>query len=105
MRRVGNASTLAILQNDLYRRLFLANAVDFGVRIDCAAFDTFPQPQPLALPRGALEVAGGGMLNTCNTATLEETLRHLKRAFWPCAWDTSLDPPAHNGVGSQGGFR
>ena len=59
----------------------------------------------MALPRAMLTHSDGAMLNMCTTAALEEMLRLLKRAYWPCAWDTGLDPPYRQGVGSQGGFR
>ena len=73
-------------------------------------YESFPQAHPLPMPRAALTLVdnsdgAASMLNTCSTAALEELLRLLKRAYWPCAWDTGLDPPYREGVGSQGGFR
>lgn len=67
----------------------------------CRAFDGRPSARPLPMPRAAVARAGGGMLNACSAAPLAEMLRHLKRAFWPFAWDTSLDPVHLSG----GGFR
>jgi hypothetical protein len=105
VRRCGISSALCILFYDVLRHLFLSGAVDFAVRVDCRSFESFPTAEPLTLPRASLITPEGGLLNTCTLAALEETLRHLKRAYWPCMWDTSLDCPVEGGVGSQGGFR
>jgi hypothetical protein len=45
------------------------------------------------------------LLNTCSSEVLAELLRHLKRAYWPFAWATSVDAPEQGGRGSGGGFR
>jgi hypothetical protein len=74
-------------------------------RVACRDYSAFPVAEPLALPSAMLLLPGGGALNTCTTEALQEMLRLLKRAFWPCAWDTGLDPPTGGGVGSAGGFR
>lgn len=105
IRRVGSPAALAIVHYDVLRCLFLSGAIDFAVRINCRTFDEMPVAEPLALPAAMLRTANDGMLNTCTTDALVEVLRHLKRAYWPFAWDTSLDPPHGQGVGSQGGFR
>ena len=105
MRKNGSGAALAVLFHDVMQNLFLANAIDFAVRIDCKSFSSLPSAEPLSLPRSMLALGGGRMLNTCTSDALVEMLRHLKRSFWPFAWDTSLDPPAGEGVGSRGGFR
>jgi hypothetical protein len=53
------------------------------------------------MPRTALEVSEGKMLNTCAAEPLREMLWHLKRSFWPFAWDSTADPIYLSG----GGFR
>lgn len=70
----------------------------------CRHFERFPRAEALQLPRSMLQLGGGRMLNTCTLAALEEMLRLLKRAYWPCAWDTGLAASAR-GIGSEGGFR
>jgi hypothetical protein len=43
----------------------------------------------------------GAVLNACSSEALVELLRHLKRAYWPFAWDTSIDTEhcSHGGRG------
>lgn len=48
-------------------------------------------------PAGRRRVA----LNTCSSEVLVELLRHLKRTYWPYAWDSSVDRQRM----SSGGFR
>lgn len=69
-------------------------------------FDTFPRAEPLPLPRSMLALPGaaGGVLNTCSADVLYEALSHLKRGFWPYAWDTGLDYQRGMVLGSFGGF-
>lgn len=71
----------------------------------CRAYKRFPKPEVLALSRKMLMLPQGSMLNTCTFDTFAEVLRHLKRAYWPCAWDTGVDPVSAGGFGSHGGFR
>jgi len=103
IRRRGAAPALAVLLFDVLRSLFLARAIDFAVRIECAAPDALPAASPLAgFSRSMLELEGGGVLNTCTTDALVEMLRGLKRAFWPFAWDTGRDAGL-GGSGDRGG--
>jgi hypothetical protein len=69
------------------------------------AYESFPQPEALALPEKMVMLSHGGMLNTCTMDSVAEMLRHLKRAYWPYAWDTGVDALSAGGVGSHGGFR
>ena len=41
----------------------------------------------------------------CPIDVLLDLLRHLKRAYWPCQWDASLDSPLKGGLGTDGGFK
>lgn len=47
----------------------------------------------------------GCVVNTLASDALSEVNRHLKRAYWPFAWDTRIDSLATGGAGSHGGFR
>jgi hypothetical protein len=62
-------------------------------------------PLPNLTRQQVLLPDGSGVLNTCSSTALEELLVHLKRAYWPFPWDTSLDDPERGGRGSHGGFR
>eukprot|EP00892_Ulva_mutabilis_P009514 jgi/Ulvmu1/6935/UM032_0013.1 len=103
IRRRGTPAALAVLLYAVHRQLFLDGAVDFMVRIDCQDFEGIPRAVPLQLPRAMLATAGGA-LNTCSTDALHECLSHLKRSFWPYAWDTGLDAQHGLPLGSFGGF-
>jgi hypothetical protein len=52
-------------------------------------FGAFPAATPLPLPPRALQSAGSAAaINTVSVDALHESLSHLKRAYWPYAWDT-----------------
>lgn len=49
--------------------------------------------------------ADGSLLNTCTSDALIQILRHLKRAYWPFAWDSSQGLAEDSrGLGIGGGF-
>lgn len=47
----------------------------------------------------------GSLLNTCTSDAIVQMLRHLKRAYWPFAWDSSQGLAEDSrGLGIGGGF-
>ncbi|PSC74794.1 hypothetical protein C2E20_2429 [Micractinium conductrix] len=95
-RRQGTPAALAVVLADLVRRLLLMGAIDFAIKIDCRDLGAPPRAEVLPLPRDAVVRSDGTVLNTCSTEALAELLRHLKRCFWPFAWEEA--------AGSGGGF-
>ncbi|KAL4431445.1 hypothetical protein ABPG75_006701 [Micractinium tetrahymenae] len=95
-RKEGIPAVLAIILEDLVRRLLLMGAMDFAVKVDCSNMGAPPRVTALPLPRAAVVRPDGTVLNTCSTDALAEMLRFLKRCFWPFAWDST--------AGSGGGF-
>ncbi|KAL4421748.1 hypothetical protein ABPG77_009731 [Micractinium sp. CCAP 211/92] len=95
-RKQGIPAALAIILEDLVRRLLLMGAMDFAVKVDCSDLGARPRVAALPLSRSAVVRPDGTVLNTCSTDALAEMLRFLKRCFWPFAWDS--------GAGIGGGF-
>lgn len=47
----------------------------------------------------------GSLLNTCTSDAIIQMLRHLKRAYWPFAWDSTQGTAEDSrGLGIGGGF-
>uniref|UniRef100_A0A061S4C7 Protein SirB1 N-terminal domain-containing protein n=1 Tax=Tetraselmis sp. GSL018 TaxID=582737 RepID=A0A061S4C7_9CHLO len=103
-RRVASPACLAILYAEIMQRLLERGAVDFAVRMECKTFDELPRAVVLpGLDRASLAAPGGGLLNTCTWDALVEVLVHLKRAYWPFAWDSGYTEGGARSP-SYGGF-
>ncbi|KAI3424327.1 hypothetical protein D9Q98_009880 [Chlorella vulgaris] len=95
--RCGIPAALAIVLADLVRQLLLQGAINFAVRVDCR--DLGRRPLATVLPgmtRAQVVQADGTVLNTCTSEALQETLRFLKRCYWPFPWSSA--------GGGYGGF-
>ncbi|KAG2454751.1 hypothetical protein HYH02_000586 [Chlamydomonas schloesseri] len=125
VRRCGHPATLGLLLGDVCARLLDRGRLPCAATVDTRNFQYLPRA--LALPhltRDVLAAAAaaqgvgsdggsgggpiGGLLNTCTSEVLVEMLRHLKRSYWPFAWDSNeqLDVTyPGGGAASHGGFR
>ncbi|KAG2439985.1 hypothetical protein HXX76_004103 [Chlamydomonas incerta] len=123
VRRQGHPATLGLLLGDVCARLLDRGRLPCAAAIDTQGFQYLPRA--VALPQltrdvlaaaAAAQAGGGGGeaggpvggLNTCTSEVLVEMLRHLKRAYWPFAWDSGQHLDAFypgGGAASHGGFR
>ncbi|MEW5309104.1 MAG: hypothetical protein WDW38_001013 [Sanguina aurantia] len=112
VRRTGHPAAVALLYAEVMKGLLNFGAINFAITVD-PRFDG--PPRMLVIPgmtRQMLQFISldeqeqsSGVLNTCTSEVLLETLRFLKRAYWPFPWDTSIDAHERGGTGSHGGFR
>lgn len=91
---------MAILKASLARRLSLRhNALRYGLSLRRLPSSPFEPPELEPVP-------GAATVNALNSFALEACLRQLKRAFWPFAWNASVDGSAGAvGAEANGGFR
>ncbi|KAG2495265.1 hypothetical protein HYH03_006538 [Edaphochlamys debaryana] len=114
VRRLGHPACLGLLLGEVCARLLERGRLPCAAAVDTRAFVLLPRAVPLPqLPREVVlsrrgpaqgpqgeQGQQGRLLNTTTSEVLVEMLRHLKRSFWPFAWDSAADP-----TGSHGGFR